>query len=55
MLLLLQEGRRAKEVQASPMRGNEGENTMRENRKVKGRETGRVQEGNEQIGTGALR
>ena len=44
MFFLLEEGKRAKEVQASPMRGNEGENTRRENRKVKGRETGRVQE-----------
>ena len=45
MFLLLKEGKRAKEVQASPMRENEGENTMKGNRKVKGRETGRVQEG----------
>ena len=45
MCSLLKEGKRAKEAEASPMRGNEGENIMRENRKVKGRETGRVQEG----------
>ena len=45
MLLLLKEGKRAEEVQASPVRGNNGENTMRGNTKVKGRETGRVQEG----------
>ena len=45
MFFLLKEGKRAKEAEASPMRGNKGEHIMRENRKVKGRETGRVQEG----------
>ena len=41
MLLLLKGGNQAKEVQASPMRGNEGEKPTRGNRKVKVRETGR--------------
>ena len=41
MVLLLKEGKRAKELQASPMRRNIGENTVRGNRKVKGRETRR--------------
>ena len=48
MLLLLKEGNRAKEVQASPMRGNERENTTRGNRESKGRETGRFRRGNKQ-------
>ena len=55
MFCLLKEGKRAKEAEASPMRGNEGESTMRENRKVKGRETGRVQEGKRVNRNGALR
>ena len=45
MLFLLKDWKRAKEVQASLMREHEGEITMRGNRKVKGRGTGRVQEG----------
>ena len=38
---------RSKEVQASPMRGNRGQNSTRGNRKVKVRETGRFRRGNQ--------